>query len=142
MKHLTILNFFAFVFLLTSCKSDHTQSSTVLETSKVLSIKDSVSVDANSNTEVSGSIEKGELLMKSSDCYSCHLADAKLIGPSFSEIALKYPKNKENIDLLVGKIINGGSGAWGEIPMQAHAQLDKDEIAVMVDFILSTSLNK
>jgi cytochrome c len=142
MKHLTILNFFAFVFLLTSCKSDQTESITVSETPKVLSVKDSVVADANSNTEVSGSIEKGELLMKSSDCYSCHLADAKLIGPSFSEIALKYPKNKENIDLLVGKIINGGSGSWGEIPMQAHAQLNKDEVAVMVDFILSTSLNK
>ena len=142
MKHLTNLNFFAFVFLLTSCKSDQTESSTVLETPKVLSIKDSVVADANSNTEVSGSIEKGELLMKISDCYSCHLADSKLIGPSFSEIALKYPKTKENIDLLVGKIINGGSGSWGEIPMQAHAQLKKDEVAVMVDFILSTSLNK
>jgi cytochrome c len=45
--------------------------------------------------------------------------------------------NKASIQLLADKIINGGSGVWGEVPMQAHSQMSKEDATEMVNFILS-----
>ncbi len=83
-------------------------------------------------------LAEGAKLMKSTDCYSCHNLDATLIGPSFKKIAEKYPNNKKNVELLCEKVIKGGSGNWGQVPMQAHPTLDKAEVEKMVDYILSS----
>ena len=83
-------------------------------------------------------LAEGAKLMKSTDCYSCHSLDATLIGPSFNKIAEKYPNNKKNVELLCEKVIKGGSGNWGQLPMQAHPTLDKAEVEKMVDYILSS----
>jgi cytochrome c len=79
----------------------------------------------------------GEKLIAKSDCIGCHKVDKKLIGPSYLEIAKKYPLNDKNIAYLTGKIIKGGSGVWGSIPMSAHASLKKDDAKVMAKYILS-----
>ena len=39
--------------------------------------------------------------------------------------------------LVSGKIIKGGSGVWGTIPMAAHASLKKDDAKSMAKYILS-----
>ncbi len=79
----------------------------------------------------------GEKLIAKSDCIGCHKVDKKLIGPSYLEIAKKYPLNDKNIAYLTGKIIKGGSGVWGSIPMSAHASLKKDDAKAMAKYILS-----
>ena len=76
-------------------------------------------------------------LMAKSDCYSCHTNDTKLVGPSFKDIAHKYSTTPDDINLLVDKIINGGSGVWGQVPMQSHSQLSEVEAKEMVNFILA-----
>ena len=76
-------------------------------------------------------------LMKKSDCYSCHTNDNKLVGPSFKEIAQKYSSSPDNIKLLVDKVINGGSGVWGQVPMQAHSQMSDNEAQEMINYILA-----
>ena len=76
-------------------------------------------------------------LMSKSDCYSCHTNDTKLVGPSFKDIARKYSTAPDDINLLVDKIINGGSGVWGQVPMQSHSQLSEVEAKEMVNFILA-----
>ena len=68
--------------------------------------------------------EEGKALIAGSDCLTCHKEDAKLVGPSYQEVAAKY--TEADIDMLADKIINGGSGVWGEIPMSAHAGMDKE----------------
>ena len=79
----------------------------------------------------------GEKLIAKSDCVGCHKLDKKLIGPSYVEIAKKYPNNDKNVNYLAGKIIKGGSGVWGSMPMSAHSSLKKEEAKSMATYILS-----
>ncbi|RTY92049.1 c-type cytochrome [Flavobacterium sp. RSP46] len=80
---------------------------------------------------------EGEKLIAKSDCIGCHKLDKKLIGPSYLDIAKKYALNDKNVAYLSGKIIKGGSGVWGSIPMSAHASLKKNEANSMAKYILS-----
>lgn len=84
----------------------------------------------------------GKNLIEASDCKSCHQYDKTSIGPSYTAVAAMYPKTAENTKLLIGKIINGGSGVWGEHGMSAHPQLSEADARRMVDFILSMNETK
>ncbi|MFE3848481.1 c-type cytochrome [Flavobacterium sp. LB3P45] len=79
----------------------------------------------------------GEKLIATSDCVGCHKLDKKLIGPSYLDIAKKYAATEKNINYLSGKIIKGGAGVWGTIPMAAHASLKKVDAKTMATYILS-----
>ena len=78
---------------------------------------------------------RGLALVEGSDCLSCHKADAKLIGPSYQDVAAKY--TEADIDQLAQKIIDGGKGIWGEIPMTPHPGVNKEDAKQMVKYILS-----
>lgn len=77
---------------------------------------------ADSSTAVTASVT-GKRLMEGSDCMSCHDASQRMIGPSYKEIATKY--SEKDIEILASKIIEGGSGVWGSVPMQPHPQFFK-----------------
>jgi len=79
----------------------------------------------------------GKLLIAESDCKSCHLIDQKSAGPSYRDVAKRYAKDVRAVEVLSDKILNGGSGNWGEIAMAAHPQLKKDQTVQMVEYILS-----
>lgn len=79
----------------------------------------------------------GEQLIAKADCIGCHNKDKKIIGPAYVDIAAKYPLNDENVNHLAEKIIAGGTGVWGEIPMTPHESLSKDDAKTMVKYILS-----
>jgi cytochrome c len=79
----------------------------------------------------------GKLLMAESDCKSCHLLNAKSAGPSYQDIAKKYKGNTRAIEMLSDKVLNGGSGNWGNTPMAAHPQISKADASTMVEYILS-----
>ncbi|MEJ7778839.1 MAG: c-type cytochrome [Daejeonella sp.] len=85
----------------------------------------------------SGGSAKGEELIKQSDCLTCHKVDVKIIGPAYQEVAAKYPPTTENIDMLAGKVIKGGAGVWGDIPMAPHPSISNDDAKEMVKYILS-----
>ncbi|MGP1500324.1 c-type cytochrome [Bergeyella cardium] len=78
---------------------------------------------------------KGQKLLEGMDCVGCHKVDAKLVGPSLQEVADKY--TEADIDKLAKKIIDGGSGSWGDIPMTPHAGLSDENAKLMVQYILS-----
>lgn len=82
-------------------------------------------------------IEKGKSLMAKSDCMACHKVDVKLIGPAFKDIAKKYPAKEENYVKLANKVIEGGSGVWGPIPMAPHESISPAEAKLMTKYILS-----
>lgn len=84
---------------------------------------------------------KGEQLISTSDCLTCHKTDAKIVGPSYIDVANKYPANDENIAMLANKIIQGGSGNWGEIPMSPHPAITTEDATEMVKYILSLKTN-
>ena len=79
----------------------------------------------------------GKALIEASDCRTCHKDDAKLIGPAYKEVAKKYPLNPKNIEVLAEKIMKGGQGNWGEIPMAAHPNISMEDASAMVEYILS-----
>ena len=82
-------------------------------------------------------IAQGKTLTDASDCKTCHHPTNKIIGPSHTDVAKKYDFTKANVSLLAGKIINGGSGVWGEIPMSPHADISKGDAEKMVMYLLS-----
>lgn len=53
-------------------------------------------------------------------CSACHGMDSKIVGPGFAEIARKYAGQADRQAYLQGKIVAGGSGVWGSIPMPAQ----------------------
>jgi cytochrome c len=79
---------------------------------------------------------KGLELIGKSDCLTCHKVGDKLIGPSYKDVAAKYENTEENITMLAGKIIKGGQGVWGSIPMTAHPAVTEDDAKAMVKYIL------
>ena len=78
---------------------------------------------------------KGLELIGKSDCLTCHKVGEKLIGPSYKEIAEKYEQTEENITMLAGKIIKGGQGVWGSIPMTAHPTITEEDAKAMVKYV-------
>jgi cytochrome c len=82
-------------------------------------------------------VEKGLNLVAKSDCLTCHQIETKATGPAYIDVAAKYPSNDAVIDSLSDKIIKGGAGNWGTIPMVAHPQVSKDDAKAMVTYILS-----
>lgn len=79
--------------------------------------------------------EKGKAMIAESDCFACHKEIEKLVGPAYSEVAKKY--KEADIPKLVDKIIEGGSGAWGDIPMTPHTGMAKTDAEAMVRYILT-----
>ena len=86
---------------------------------------------------VSGSAMANLDLAKSKNCMSCHSVDNKILGPSFKDVAKKYAGDKTAEAKLATKIIKGGSGAWGAIPMPANSQVTDAESKTLVKWILS-----
>lgn len=82
---------------------------------------------------------KGLKLISASDCAACHKKETKSIGPAYVEIAKKYKGSKTALETLTKKIIAGGGGVWGEVPMAGHPQLSTDDAAEMTRYILSLS---
>lgn len=85
----------------------------------------------------SGSAMANADLAKSKNCMSCHSVDAKILGPSFKDVAKKYAGDKAAESKLATKVIKGGSGVWGAIPMPANAQVSEAEAKTLVKWILS-----
>ena len=83
-------------------------------------------------------IEKGSALITKSDCLTCHKVNEVLIGPSYSAVAYKYKGLSDTIvSHLASKIVAGGNGAWGQIPMAAHPGISKEDAELMVHYILA-----
>jgi cytochrome c len=85
---------------------------------------------------------KGLELIGASDCTTCHRlhkdAPGASIGPAYSEVAAKYPSAADTtVNRLVHKIIAGGSGVWGTVPMTPHPALSEADVKEMVNYILS-----
>jgi cytochrome c len=99
--------------------------------------KTTVTKPPNSLTTPAINASPGRALIARSDCNTCHAINKKLIGPAFVDIAKKYKGNSGALARLTGKVINGGGGVWGAIPMTPHPQLSRKDAAEMVRYILS-----
>ncbi len=88
-------------------------------------------------TAQQANFDKGKKLIETSDCLACHKVEDKLVGPSYKEVADKYEMNDKNVTYLAQKIVKGGSGVWGQIPMSPHPDLSEGDAKEMAKYILS-----
>ena len=76
-------------------------------------------------------------LATKSGCMACHAVDKKLVGPAYKDVAAKYAKDKGSVDLLAAKIMKGGSGVWGPVPMPANPQVNEAEAKKLATWVLT-----
>lgn len=77
-----------------------------------------------------------QALATSKNCMSCHTLEKKLVGPSFKEVAAKYA-GKSATDALAAKIMKGGSGVYGPVPMPANTQVSDAEAKKLAAWVLT-----
>ena len=78
-----------------------------------------------------------QALATSKNCMACHAVDKKLVGPSYKDVAAKYAGQKDAVDKLAVKIIKGGSGVWGPVPMPAIAQVNEAEAKKLAAWVMA-----
>lgn len=76
-------------------------------------------------------------LAKSKNCMACHAIGSKLVGPAYKDVAAKYAGQKDAEDKLVAKVMKGGSGVWGPVPMPANPQVSEAEAHTLVKWVLA-----
>jgi len=78
-----------------------------------------------------------EALAKSKNCMACHAVDKKLVGPAYKDVAKKYAGDAKAVDILADKIVKGGSGVWGAIPMPANTQVSPADAKKLAAWLLT-----
>jgi cytochrome c len=78
-----------------------------------------------------------QALATKKNCMACHAVDKKLVGPAYKEVAAKYKGDAGAAAKLAAKVIKGGTGAWGAIPMPANPQVSEAEAKTLVAWVLS-----
>lgn len=96
---------------------------------------------ANMGHQEGEALIEGKNLTLTLDCKSCHKENETSIGPSYLQVAQKYQSDPEAMNYLTQKIIKGGGGVWGEVPMAAHPTLAEGDVQQMVAWIMSLSGN-
>jgi len=85
---------------------------------------------------MAGQAHADEALAKAKGCMACHAIDKKLVGPAYKDVAAKYKGDKAAVATLSAKVIAGGKGNWGAIPMPPNKVTD-DEAKKLVTWVLS-----
>ena len=79
-------------------------------------------------------------------CQSCHHEKEQIVGPSWRSIANRYandPRDRSAIlQDLSQRVIEGGSGNWGQVPMQPHPRISLNEATSLVEEVLSFSADE
>ncbi|HEY6772867.1 MAG TPA: c-type cytochrome [Oxalicibacterium sp.] len=86
---------------------------------------------------VSGAAMANADLAKAKNCMACHSVNNKIVGPAFKDVAAKYAGQKGAEDKLVQKVMKGGGGVWGAVPMPANTQVSEAEARTLVKWILT-----
>jgi cytochrome c len=76
-------------------------------------------------------------LAQKKNCMACHAIDKKVVGPAYKDVAAKYAGQKDAVDKLTQKVMKGGSGVWGQVPMPANVQVNEAEAKQLVQWVLS-----
>lgn len=121
----------ALILFIAACGGG-TGSSDASKDSGVAATTEPASDDITVNPDYKAGLE----LIGKSDCLTCHKVTEKLIGPAYKDVAVKYADMDTAVTHLAHKIMAGGSGVWGAVPMTAHAQLSEADAEQMVKYIL------
>jgi cytochrome c len=78
-----------------------------------------------------------QALATAKNCMACHAIDKKLVGPAYKDVAAKYAGQKDAADKLAVKIMKGGAGVWGPVPMPANTQVNEAEAKKLAAWVLT-----
>lgn len=84
-----------------------------------------------------GAVQADEALAKAKNCFACHSVDKKIVGPAYKDVAAKYAGQRDAETKLTEKVVRGGKGSWGEVPMPPNTTVKPDEARKLVKWILS-----
>jgi cytochrome c len=76
-------------------------------------------------------------LAQKKNCMACHQVDKKLVGPAYKDVAAKYAGDKDAANKLAQKVMKGGSGVWGPVPMPANPQVSEAEAKQLAAWVLT-----
>lgn len=76
-------------------------------------------------------------LATAKNCMACHAIDKKVVGPAYKDVAAKYAGQKDAPAKLAAKVMAGGGGVWGPVPMPANTQVNPSEAKLLVTWILA-----
>jgi len=76
-------------------------------------------------------------LATAKNCMACHAIDHKVVGPGYQDVAKKYVGDAGAQARLAAKILKGGGGVWGPIPMPANTQVNEAEANQLAAWVLS-----
>jgi cytochrome c len=128
---------FSLLVVLAACGSNNDENSTAVSKDSVTVEKPAATNDITANPDY----QKGLALISQSDCLTCHKISEKLTGPSYQDVANKYASSDTAITYLTAKIIKGGKGVWGTVPMTPHPLLPPADAEQMVKYILLLKTN-
>ena len=76
-------------------------------------------------------------LAQKKNCMACHALAQKVIGPAYKDVAAKYAVQPDAVAKLVPKVMKGGSGVWGQVPMPPNVAIPTADITELVTWILT-----
>ncbi len=122
---------FSLLILLAACGNNDNKNSAEAG-------KDSTAAEKPAANDISSNpdYQKGLALISQSDCLTCHKISEKLTGPAYQDVANKYAGSDTAVKYLVNKVIKGGKGVWGTVPMTPHPLLAEADAESMVKYIL------
>ncbi|MCU0736108.1 MAG: c-type cytochrome [Methylotetracoccus sp.] len=82
-------------------------------------------------------VNANEQLAQSKNCLACHGIEQKIVGPAYKDVANKYAGQPDVADKLAEKVVKGGGGVWGQMPMPPNPQVSAEEAKQLVQWILS-----
>ncbi|MCC6723426.1 MAG: c-type cytochrome [Saprospiraceae bacterium] len=129
MKKILIL--LAVAAMYAACSSNESAPATDTEASAEKP-KSMVAEDITTNPDYM----KGKELIAKNDCLTCHKDHEKLVGPAYKDVAAKYASDPNAIEGLAEKVMKGGTGVWGQVPMAAHPNLSKEDAVALVKYIM------
>lgn len=129
---------FSLLVLLAACGNNGSQNSTSVSSDSTAAEKSAAAANV---VTANPDYQKGLALISQSDCLTCHKISEKLTGPAYQDVANKYAGSDTAIKYLVNKIIKGGKGVWGTVPMTAHPLLAEADVQQMVKYILLLKTN-
>lgn len=80
--------------------------------------------------------DKGLDALAKYDCLTCHKVEDRIKGPSYREVANKYAGQADAVKYLSGKIIQGGTGVWGQEVMTPHPMVSQADAEAIANYIL------
>ena len=75
-------------------------------------------------------------LLNANTCLGCHSVDAKVVGPAYKDVAVRYRGDPQALAEVETSIHDGGHGKWGDVPMPPFDRLSAADLKTLAEYVL------